>query len=61
MEDIRKIFFNTTIGMDKHRCSVDVDELMRRVPGIQRETAEFITNLGLNPDEEVDYAYLGME
>jgi hypothetical protein len=31
---------------------------MRRVPGITRKEAEFITTLGLNPDEEIDYAYI---
>lgn len=59
MEDIRKIFFYSTFNIDKHPCSTDVDEMMRRVPGLQRETAEYITTLGLNPDEEVDYAYIG--
>ena len=31
---------------------------MRRVPGLTRKEAEHITTLGLNPDEEVDYAYI---
>lgn len=31
---------------------------MRRVPGLSRKDAEHITKLGLNPDEEVDFAYL---
>ena len=31
---------------------------MRRVPGLSRKDAEYITTLGLNPDEEVDFAYL---
>lgn len=31
---------------------------MRRVPGLSRKDAEHITTLGLNPDEEVDFAYL---
>ena len=59
LEDIRKLFFNATYPMDKHPCSMDVDELMRRVPGIQRETAEYITTLGFTPEEEVHMAYLG--
>lgn len=58
MEDIRKIFMNTSIGYDFHHCSTDVDEIMRRVPGITRKECEFITRLGLNPDEEVDFAYI---
>ena len=59
LEDMRKIFFHSTFPMNKHPCSVDIDELMRRVPGLQRETAELITTFGLSPDEEVDYAFLG--
>lgn len=31
---------------------------MRRVPGLTRKDAEHITTLGLNPDEEVDFAYM---
>lgn len=58
MEDIRKIYANTTIGYDLNHCSTDVDEIMRRVPGITRKEAEFITRLGLSPDEEVDFAYI---
>ena len=30
---------------------------MRRVPGITREEAEYITTLGLTPDDEVEFAY----
>ena len=43
MEDIRKIFQNTSIGYDFNHCSTDVEEIMRRVPGITRKEAEFIT------------------
>ena len=58
IEDMKKTFYYATYPNDKHPCSIDVDELMRRVPGIQRSTVEYITKLGLTPDEEVDYAYL---
>lgn len=58
MEDVRKIFFQTTIGIDLHYCSQLPEELMRRVPGLTRQDAEYITRLGLNPDEEVDFAYI---
>jgi hypothetical protein len=58
MEDIRKIYTNTSLGYDFNHCSTDVDEIMRRVPGITRKECEFIVKLGLNPDEEVDFAYL---
>lgn len=61
MEDIRKVFHNACIPNSPHPCSVDIDELMRRVPGIQRHVAEHILKLGFTPDEEVDYAYLSMD
>jgi len=37
MEDIRKVMWNATIGNDLHYCATDVDEMMRRVPGITRK------------------------
>jgi hypothetical protein len=58
IEDMKRIFYNSSFNHSKHPCSVDVDELMRRVPGLTRETAEFITSMGLTPDEEVHYAYI---
>lgn len=35
MEDIKKIFDQATIGKDYHYCQMDVDEVMRRVPGVK--------------------------
>lgn len=58
MEDISKIYFNTSIPNDFNYCSTHPEEIMRRVPGITRKEAEHITKLGLTPDEEVDYAYI---
>ena len=58
MEDIKKVFFNSSVGRDFNYCSHDPEEIMRRVPGISRAEAEHITRLGLTPDEEIDYAYL---
>ena len=58
IEDIRKIWFNTNIGRDSNYCYTEPDEIMRRVPGITRKEAEHITKIGLNPAEQVDYAYL---
>jgi hypothetical protein len=58
MEDIRRLYLNTTISRERHPVSTDVDEIMRRVPGITRKEAEHITTLGLSPDEEVDFAYI---
>jgi len=37
MEDIRKVMWSATIGMDFHYCATDADEMMRRVPGITRK------------------------
>lgn len=58
MEDIRKVMWNSSVGFDFCYIAQDVEEIMRRVPGITRREAEHITRLGLNPDEQVDYAYL---
>lgn len=46
------------IGEDKCYCQMDVDEVMRRVPGITRKEVEFIVKLGLTPEEQVDFAYM---
>ncbi len=37
MEDIRKVMWNTTVGRDICYCVTDVEEIMRRVPGITRK------------------------
>ena len=58
MEDIRKIPINASFGGEQDGLHHDPEEIMRRVPGITRKEAEFITTLGLNPDEEIDYAYI---
>ena len=58
MEDIKKIFWNSSVGRDFNYCSTDPEEIMRRVPGITRKEAVHITRLGLTPDEEVDFAYI---
>ena len=31
---------------------------MRRVPGLTRKEAEWITKLGLSPQEQIDFAYI---
>lgn len=36
----------------------DIEELMRRVPGLTRREGLRIQQFGLTPDEEIDYAYL---
>jgi hypothetical protein len=59
MEDIRKMWFNTSIGMGgTYCCQMHPEEIMRRVPGITRREAEYITTLGLTPEEQVDFAYI---
>jgi hypothetical protein len=35
MEDLKKLFDQTTMGKDVHYCQMDVDEVMRRVPGVR--------------------------
>jgi hypothetical protein len=51
MEDIRSVMTNVTVGEDQSYCQMDIDEVMRRVPGITRKEVEFIVKLGLNPEE----------
>jgi hypothetical protein len=34
MEDLKRIFDGTCYGYDYHYCQMDVDEIMRRVPGV---------------------------
>jgi len=58
MEDVRKVMWNTSVGFDYCYVAADIDEIMRRVPGITRKEAEHITKLGLTPEEQIDYAYL---
>lgn len=58
MEDVRDIFHYTTIGRDFCYAQMDIDELMRRVPGISRKECEHIVKLGLTPQEQVDFAYI---
>lgn len=38
--------------------STDIEELMRRAPGLTRREGLHIQQLGLTPDEEIDFAYL---
>lgn len=37
MEDIKKVFDGTCVGFDFNYIQMDVDEVMRRVPGVMRE------------------------
>lgn len=34
MEDLKKLFDQFTLGKDVNYCQMDVDEVMRRVPGV---------------------------
>ena len=36
MEDMKAFFDNTTFGKDYHYCQMDIDEVMRRVPGVTK-------------------------
>lgn len=46
------------VPWDHTAQSTDVEELMRRAPGLTRKEALRIQQLGLTPEEEVDFAYL---
>ena len=41
-EDIKIVCLNTSFGYHFHHCSSDVDEIMRRLPGIRTKELEFI-------------------
>ncbi len=58
MEDVRKVGFNLRAGREATPQSTDVEELMRRVPGLTRKEALKIQSIGMSPWEELDYAYL---
>lgn len=38
--------------------SADIEEIMRRAPGLTRKEAHRIQQFGLTPEEEIDFAYL---
>ena len=58
MEDIKKLYGEMRVPWDHTAQSTDIEELMRRVPGLSRREALRVQQLGLTPNEEVDYAYL---
>ncbi len=58
MEDVKKVSQNMNIFYDHLPQHCDVEEMMRRVPGLTRKEALKIQTFGLKPDEEVDFAYL---
>jgi hypothetical protein len=58
MEDILKgAYQEYMLQNDQCYPSTDTEELMRRVPGLTREEAEYVRTLGLTPDDEVELAY----
>ena len=58
MEDIKKMYGQMRAPWDHTLQSTDIEEIMRRVPGLTRREALRIQQLGLTPDEEVDFAYM---
>jgi hypothetical protein len=58
MEDIKKLYGQMKAPWDPTMQSTDVEEMMRRVPGLTRREALRIQQFGFQPDEEVDFAYL---
>lgn len=58
MEDIKKMYSQMKAPWDGCAQSTDIEEMMRRVPGLTRREGLRIQQLGLTPEEEVDYAYL---
>ena len=58
MEDIKKLYGNMRAPWDHTAQSTDIEELMRRVPGLTRREGLRIQQMGFTPDEEIDFAYL---
>jgi hypothetical protein len=58
MEDVRRAGFEVRAGYEATPQSNDVEELMRRVPGLTRKEALKIQSFGISPLSELDYAYL---
>ena len=58
MEDVKRVYAYMSCPWDDNMQSTDIEELMRRVPGLTRREAQMIQTFGYNPDEEVDFAYL---
>lgn len=58
MEDIKKLYGQMRAPWDHTYQSSDVEEIMRRAPGITRREALRIQQIGLTPDEEIDFAYM---
>ena len=58
MEDVRRSTYEMRAPYEAVTQSTDVEELMRRVPGLTRKEAIKIQSIGLSPWEELDYAYL---
>jgi hypothetical protein len=58
MEDIKKLYGEMRVPWDDTAQSTDIEELMRRVPGLTRREALRIQQMGFTPNEEIDYAYL---
>ena len=58
MEDMLKSAYDEYQKLhDRCYPSTDTEEIMRRVPGVTREEAEYIRTIGLTPDDEVELAY----
>ena len=58
MEDVKRVSEHMHAPYDHCPQSTDVEELMRRAPGLTRKEALRIQTFGFTPDEEVDFAYL---
>jgi hypothetical protein len=58
MEDVRKVNYELRAPIEGVTQSTDLEELMRRIPGLTRKEALKIQSLGFSPREELDYAYI---
>lgn len=50
MEDVKRVYATMSCPWDDNPISTDIEELMRRVPGLTRREAQKIQTFGFTPD-----------
>lgn len=60
MEDVRIANSNQRVPFDRLSEYMSAEELMRRVPGLTKKEALKIQSIGLNPYQQLDYAYIAV-
>jgi len=60
MEDVKRVSQHMNLPWDFYPQHSDIEEMMRRVPGLTRKEALKIQTFGFKPEEEIDFAYLAV-